>query len=234
MWQTLHEELYLQGLQIVTVALDILGARAASPFIEAAKATHPSLIDEAHLLDELFGIVNVPSSIWIDEQGMLVRPPEPSNLPRARRGFKLADNMSPYLVEKVKEANKITETLNARQDSEKYVAALRDWAAKGSASRYALTPEEVLSRSHPRPLEEAQAAAHFELGQYLYRQGQTEAAIAHFRQAHRLQPDNWTYRRQAWSMANSLEGPTEWYDGDWVGDIKKAGAENYYPALEMD
>ena len=61
-WQALREELYPQGLEIVTVALDTLGTEVARPFIEAAKTTHPALIDEAHLLDELFGIVNVPST----------------------------------------------------------------------------------------------------------------------------------------------------------------------------
>ena len=43
-----------------------------------AEAEHPSLIDEAHLLDELLGVVNVPSGVWIDEQGVIVRPPEPA------------------------------------------------------------------------------------------------------------------------------------------------------------
>jgi len=63
---------------VVSVALDTGGAEAAGPWIDLAKAEHPSLIDEAHLLDELLGIVNVPSGVWIDEQGTIVRPPEPA------------------------------------------------------------------------------------------------------------------------------------------------------------
>ena len=49
------------------------------PFIEKAKPEHPSLIDEAHVSDELFGFVNVPNGVWIDEEGMIVRPAEPAH-----------------------------------------------------------------------------------------------------------------------------------------------------------
>src|SRR5215211_4964035 len=51
-WQALRTELHPRGLEIVTVALDI-DATQARPWIEAASADHPALIDSAHLLDEL-------------------------------------------------------------------------------------------------------------------------------------------------------------------------------------
>ena len=63
---------------MVSVALDTGGAQAAAPWIDRAKTTHPALIDAAHVLDELLGIVNVPSGVWIDEDGIIVRPPEPA------------------------------------------------------------------------------------------------------------------------------------------------------------
>jgi len=66
------------GLEIVTVALDTGGPEAARPWIEAASPEHPSLLDPAHVLDELLGVVNVPNGAWIDEEGMLVRPVEPA------------------------------------------------------------------------------------------------------------------------------------------------------------
>lgn len=229
MWQALREELYPQGLEIVTVALDTLGAEAARPFIEAAKPTHPSLIDTAHLLDELYGITNVPSGVWIDEEGIIVRPPETAFPKRTeRRSRQLPDDAPTYLVEMMQEASKI------RTDPDKYNNAVHDWVANGAASRHVLSPDEVLERSRPRPSEEALAAAHFELAQHFYRTGQTDLAVKHFREAHRLQPDNWTYRRQAWSMANPMQAPTELYEGDWLTDVRKIGAENYYPPLDMD
>ena len=78
MWQELRTRWYPLGLEVVTVALDV-EASDARPFIEQAHAEHPSLIDEAHLTDELFGFVNVPNGVWIDEDGMIVRPSEPAH-----------------------------------------------------------------------------------------------------------------------------------------------------------
>jgi hypothetical protein len=78
-----------------------------------------------------------------------------------------------------------------------------------------------------------EAAAHFELGQHLVRAADREGAIEHFRAAHELQPENWTYKRQAWSLEDPLQGPTEYYDGDWVSDIRASGPEHYYPLPDL-
>ncbi|CAN5267838.1 hypothetical protein BH23CHL1_BH23CHL1_25150 [soil metagenome] len=228
MWQELRAELYPQGIEIVTVALDTGGPEAVRRWIEAAEPEHPSLIDQAHLVDELFGIVNVPSGVWIDEQGIIVRPPETA-YPR-RPPFldhKMPDDLSPERREQLDAVKGL------RMDADTYVTALRDWVARGPESRYALSPDEVLQRSRPRPLEESEAAAHFELGQYLHRAGHSQDAIHHFRECHRLQPDNWTYMRQAWNLLGSDQTPMDVYETDWLREVKKIGAENYYPKLEM-
>ena len=78
MWQELREELHPRGLEVVTVALDLKGVETAGRWIEAAAPRHPALIDRAHVVDELLGIVNVPSGVWIDEGGAIVRPAEPA------------------------------------------------------------------------------------------------------------------------------------------------------------
>lgn len=212
----------------MTVALDTGGVAAARPFIEAARATHPSLLDQAHQLDELFGIVNVPSGVWLDEEGRIIRPPETA-YPR-RPAFldrEIPAATPPELAARMSLPKKL------RIEAEKYIAALRDWVSNGSQSPYALSSDEVLERSRPRPLEDAQAAAHFELGQYLYREGRVEEAIAQFREAHRLQPSNWTYKRQAWSLNDPGQGPNSVYEGDWASDVMKIGPENYYERLEL-
>ncbi|MCU1502588.1 MAG: hypothetical protein JWM12_1942 [Ilumatobacteraceae bacterium] len=146
MWQALRTELHPKGLEIVAVALDTGGAEAARPWIEAAGPDHPSLIDQAHITDELFGFVNVPNGVWIDEEGMLVRPAEPAWPPRepaSARYDEIPADTPQRLKEMLGEARKI------RTDPAAYVAALRDWVELGAESRYALSPDEVVERSQP-------------------------------------------------------------------------------------
>ena len=208
----------------MTVALDV-DPEAARPFIEAAAPEHPSLVDRSHLVDELFGIVNVPNSVWIDEHGIIVRPVEVSNIQESpvRSGKIDTRSFPPEMRELVR---------GITRDHEAYVAALRDWAAKGAASRWALDPLEVITRSRPRTVDSARAAAHFELGEHLHRRGEIVGAQKHWREAHRLAPENWTYKRQAWQLVDpGVQGRTEIYDGSWADDVAASGAENYYPPL---
>jgi hypothetical protein len=226
-WQDLRNELQPKRVEIVTIALDA-NIEAARGIIAQVNPEHPSLIDETHSLDALFGVVNVPSGIWIDEQGMIVRPPEPA-FPRVSqyRDAPVPETLPPRIRDMLLEAR------NVRAEPEKYVSALRDWAERGAESPFALSPAEVIERSRPRPPSEGRAAAHFELGEHLHRGGDAEGAARNWREAHRLQPNNWTYKRQAWSLADPAQGPTDQYEGDWLSDVRKIGAENYYPPLEM-
>ena len=173
----------------------------------------------------------MPNGVWIDEEGIIVRPAEPAFSRSARSADgdypPLPDDMDPYLRDVLIEARKI------RVEPERYVAALRDWVTRGSDSVYALSPGEVVARSRARTPEMALAAANFELGQHLHRSGDTQAAVPYFREAHRLDPDNWTYKRQAWTFANPLQAPSKDYDSDWLSDVRRIGAENYYPPLDM-
>ena len=216
--------------------MDTGGAEAAAPFAEGVD--FPVVVDAEHRLGELFGVVNVPSGIWVDERGIVVRPPETAY--PARPTFADIDLDDPAVLARLPESavqrlrTVVPEMSKMRLRPELYVAALRDWVAHGSASRYALSPEEVLERSAPRPLSEAQAAAAFALGQHLHRAGKQDRAVHWFRESHRLAPDNWTYRRQAWTFADPAQGPTEQYEGDWLSDVRRSGAENYYAPLEME
>ncbi len=88
----MHAELSPKGVEIVTVSLELSDPEASRPFIEAASPTHPSLLDPTHQMDALFGVVNIPNVVWIDEGGTLVRPAEPGwppgdDYPDWLRGF---------------------------------------------------------------------------------------------------------------------------------------------------
>jgi hypothetical protein len=161
---------------------------------------------------------------------VIVRPAEPAHPGRNpfTESFRTIDlsTLPDDVADVLREARKIT------SDPELYVAMLRDWAATGKDSRYALGPDEVVARSRPRDIDAATAAAHFELGQHLHRRGDHEGASPHWREAHRLDPDNWTYKRNAWNFEDPVrQGRTDVYDGSWFEDVKKIGAENYYPPL---
>src|SRR5215471_1848987 len=113
-WQALYEELRERGLVVITVAMDSGGADDVRQWIEAARPTHPSLIDTRHHVAELFGWVNVPSNAWIDEDGHLVRPNDP--------GF--AGEYFRNMMEPDFDFRKMMAAHEAQRD--RYLAAVRD------------------------------------------------------------------------------------------------------------
>jgi peroxiredoxin len=73
-WQALQDELEADGLSVFSVALDA-SPDDARPWVEAANPTFPTVVDTAHVTAERFGITNVPSVVWIDEDDRIVKPP---------------------------------------------------------------------------------------------------------------------------------------------------------------
>jgi hypothetical protein len=179
---------------------------------------------------ERFGITNVPFAIWIDEDGTIVRPAEIAFAPRRSRDQ--ADDQSALIAQLPERQRTIIEamTVNMR-DTERYPAAVRDWAEHGRASRYVLSGAEVVERSRPRPQEFGLAAAHFELAQHLHRAGFGRDAVAHFQEAHRLDPTNWSYHREALSLVDPAWGDV--YERDMLSEVEAVGPETFYPPLDM-
>ncbi|MGB2391912.1 MAG: hypothetical protein ACPH77_13035 [Pseudomonadales bacterium] len=238
-WRALRDELQPNGVELITVGLDSLGADGCRAAIEMAQPSHPALIDTHHQMATRFGVVNIPQSIWIDEQGMIVRPvesapPPPTDVAPPPQG---TDPLPQRLTDIMAEAAQI------ETDPARYHHALRDWITKGSESQYALPPEAVIQRSAPFSKDRAMGHAHFELACEAVVQNEKGIAVRHFRAAHALVPDSWTYRRQAWSLeaveaagpfARFWQGPSpnaaeSWpYDSDWLTDIRREGPANYY------
>jgi peroxiredoxin len=73
-WQRLQDELADAGLRLFSVALDA-DPEDARPWIEAADPTYPVAVDPAHVTAERYGITNVPSVVWVDEDDRIVKPP---------------------------------------------------------------------------------------------------------------------------------------------------------------
>jgi hypothetical protein len=233
------------------VSLELSGPEASRPYIEAARPDHPSLLDPTHQVDALFGVVNIPNVVWIDEQGVIVRPPEPGwpgpeqTMPAGMATAMPRLGRAPNAPEPPAGRGQFGAALLSGQDRGSYADAIRDWVRHGPGSEYALDPAEVVARSQPRPREVSEAAAHFELANHLWREGRRELAIAHFNTTHRLQPDNWTYRRQAYSLVGNervggkfgrfVQGPVrgeeaDWpFDSDFRSEVSQLGAGEYYP-----
>ncbi len=245
MWQALRDELNQSSndtFELVTVGLDALGNAGCQEFMEAAQPTHPALVDRHHALAEKFGVTNIPSSIWIDENGVIVRPAEAAPAPPKPDESEAASDFAPDLSaapERLRDM--MAEAAKIQSDPHSYHQALRDWVSKGRDSKFALSPDQVIERSRPRTADVARGHAHFELATALEIAGEHSEAITHFKKAHELVPDSWTFRRQAWSLEPVGEGPfarfwqgpapdapEQWpYEGGWLEDVKKEGAENY-------
>ncbi|QIG44957.1 TlpA family protein disulfide reductase [Nocardioides anomalus] len=73
-WQRLQDELAADGLRLFSVALDD-DPEDSRPWIEAGVPTYPVAVDTAHVTAERYGITNVPSVVWVDEDDRVVKPP---------------------------------------------------------------------------------------------------------------------------------------------------------------
>ena len=148
------------------MALD-RSAEDALPWIEAAKPTHPSLVDPRHVVADLYNMVNVPTVVWIDERGRIVRPNDVafgSDTFRHITGIEAA----------------------------RHLELLRAWAR----GELAVQPEERVRALQSLPTEADQLArAEFALGQWLVERGRAEAATRHFEKGGTLAPHDFTIRR---------------------------------------
>jgi hypothetical protein len=170
-WQAVHEELGPLGLSVITVAIDATLA-APRPYVKAAGATHPSLVDTEHLVADRYNMVNVPTVVWIDEAGRIVRPND-------------VHYVSP-------EFSSIT-----RFHPRKPMAALRAWVhgdAPALPPELSAKPVDELVAMPTASDQEARAA--FAVGWHLAQRGDaSEAAEGWFRRAGELAPHDFTIRR---------------------------------------
>ena len=154
-------------------------------------------------MSSAFQFVNVPTGVWIDERGRVVRPGEPAW------------------------TESRTDTFGGKSlviEGAEYVAALRDWVARGDRSAYALSDEEFARRVKPRSPAEMEADASFALAVWFHQAGDQTLAAKYFEHAQQLNPDDWNYHRQDWSF-----GPNA--GRKWLEKFQKTDKE-YYP-LDM-
>lgn len=163
---------------IVAAAQDTGGEAVARQWYERAGTTFVSLVDENHEISSLFNLVNVPSAVWIDENGRVIRIDEGAYATKHKMGdFEFG-----------------------RED---YAPMVRDWVANGADSEYAkgnAVPD--LARSDDAAL----AEPNFKLGVYFFKRGEVKKADEYWTVAQRLNPDSWNYHRQDWSFTPDEAG----------------------------
>jgi hypothetical protein len=157
---------------------------------------------------ELYGMVNVPNAVWIDEEGRIVRPAEPAGVSDAIRSRNRKTGQLP---------KKLARLIEHRRSF--YYNAIRDWVEKGSASIYSLPSEEARNRISQNSNDDDMAAANFRMGVHLYQKGFAKDAKRYFVEAVRLKPKNWTYRRQMWNLDPESDArELFWKTVDALGD----------------
>jgi hypothetical protein len=197
-WQALYDETQGAGFSVVTVALD-RSADDARPWIEAARPTHPSLIDVRHRVADLYNMVNVPTVVWIDEAGRIVRP---NDVAFGTDTFKHITGL----------------------EAAPHLAALRGWI-RGETS--ALPADRTRALLALPTDADQQARAEFGLGQWLWEHGRLPSAGRHFEGAGELAPHDFTIRRGTMPMRGvDPMGPAfREMLGQWTG----AGRPYYRP-----
>lgn len=193
-----------KNFEIVSVAQDSGGLKTAGPHITAAKPEYTVLIDPTHHVTRLYDMVNVPTAVWIDERGRIVRPNEVA-----------------YVDDSLKSLHGL--------ESGPYLRGLRDWVEKGARSAFVLGEEALKERLLPQRAEHAQAAAEFALAEYLHRTGRGADAIAHYKEAQQLHPDNWNYKRQAWALGDAERD----YGTSFFKEVAKLKGKPYYAPRKL-
>ncbi|MGV9779483.1 redoxin domain-containing protein [Streptosporangium sp. NPDC003464] len=126
-WEALHRELGGHGFSVVSVSLD-RDPQDAREWL--ADVTHPAVIDADGRIAELYNVINVPTVVWIDEEGRIARPQDTMT---ATDTFRSMNGLS----------------------SERATAALRRWVIDDDAGTTARelrapTDDERLARLHAR------------------------------------------------------------------------------------
>src|ERR1700712_4611771 len=175
-WKELAGELEPLGLDLVAVALDDDTERVRH---FAGKAGLPAVLDPDHRLSDVFGVVNVPSTIWLDEEGRVAKPP----------------TIAPG-DDRFKEYTEV--------GAEQHHAALRAWMKGGDVPQESPGVEADVEPGAPEDDVRA-ARAERRLAAWLHAHDRPEATRRHYDTAVSLAPLDFSIRRS--SMRHRGENP---------------------------
>lgn len=172
-WQEHYEELREHGFELISIAVDD-NVEAARPYVDAAEPGFRTAIDPEHQLVQAYGIVNVPSAVWIDEEDRVVRTPDLAYGDRTWVDF-------------------------TGVEPEPHLDALRAWVKDGQLP----DGDQVREERRAPTGDEVLAHLHYRIAAHLHRVGRDEAAERHFATACELAPFDWTIRRGSLPLRGS-------------------------------
>jgi peroxiredoxin len=193
-WEPIYQRLKGRGFEIISVAEDSGGEKAAGPTFDSAHVTFVTMIDPDHTISSLFNFVNVPSAAWIDEQGHIVRINEGTYAKKHSLGM-------------------------IKFGSDDYAPAVEDWVRNGAKSKFVWSEAELAKHVKPRTNDEERAQALFQLGVYFSQQQDLKKAKKYFAEAEALDPNNWNIHRQDWALTDKKAQNRNWITK--VGKLKK-------------
>lgn len=165
-WERRHAALAGYGFSVLSVAVDRRTADAA-PWIAEAAVTHPALIDTEGAVADLYGVLNVPTIVWIDEEGRIARP-----------------NDTQFATDLFRDLSGL--------DSGAALAALDRWVLTDDSG---LTPGDVTHHTRRATATQQSARTEAALALWLHRNGRTTEAESHFARAEELAPEDLTIWR---------------------------------------
>lgn len=203
-WQSIYEELKSENFEIISVAQDTGGEEAAGYIFDDANVSYTAIIDVNHQISSLYNLVNVPSGVWIDEQGKIMR---------------------------INEGTYAKEHMNGAWGTNDYVPIVRDWVKKGADSEYVWDRDKVRESIVQRTPEAERAQPAFRLGGYYFTNDNDEKAEQYWTMAQELDPTSWNYLRQDLLYEEGGSAGPEWRARR--EKIEGAGG-NYYAPLEIE
>lgn len=178
-WKQLKDELADHDFGVVAVAIDESTADVA-PW--AAEVDYPVLVDTDRTFADSYGLINVPTVIWLDEDRKVVRQPSAE--------FSDDQFTSVHGVE-----------------SGPHLDAVRAWVRDGVTPG-----DDAPSAPTPLSAEQRQARAEFRLALELKRRGHDEAAAERVAIADALAPDDFTIWRAGMQLVGDDPFGAEFFD----------------------
>lgn len=199
-WQSIYEELKSDNFEIISAAQDTGGEEAAGSYFDDANVTYTAIIDVNHQISSLYNLVNVPSGVWIDEEGKIMR---------------------------INEGTYATTHFDGAFGTDEYVPIVRDWVAKGADSEYVWDRSKVRENIVQRTPDAERAQPAFRLGGYYFTNGNDEKAEQYWTMAQELDPTSWNYLRQDLEYEEGGNAGPEWRARR--EQVESAGGSYYAP-----